>query len=230
MKTKYFSHLLLVVAAILVISNCSVNAQDLLNQTDKQGLKQGKWEARYPNGQIRYQGQFVDGKETGTFSFFDEEGNLKATNSFSENGSKAYNKMYSKEGILISEGVFIDKKKNGEWRFYDEKTKTLILTEEYQNDTLNGVSRSFFQTGNISEETHYQNGIIEGLWQSFFPNNILEAKANYLNGKFDGESFFYYPNGLVKEQGFFKSGTKVGIWKVYDDEGNLISEDEHRVE
>lgn len=205
-------------------------AQDTINQTDNQGLKQGKWEAKYDNGQIRYQGQFIDGKESGTFSFYDENGNLKATNSFSENGSKAYNKTFSEDGVVIAEGFFIDKKREGEWRFYDEKTKTLILTEEYQNGILNGVSRTYFLTGNLSEETHYINGTKQGLWQKFYANNMLEAKANYLDDQFDGEGIFYYSNGIIKEQGSFKSGIKIGIWKIFDDEGNLISEDEHRIE
>ena len=56
-----------------IISFClfalTINAQQV-NQTDKNGLKQGRWEKTYTNGAIRYQGQFRNDKPYGEFKYF----------------------------------------------------------------------------------------------------------------------------------------------------------------
>ena len=48
-----------------------------INYVDNFGMKQGMWQKKYNNGNVRYEGFFKDNKETGLFRYFYEDGSLK---------------------------------------------------------------------------------------------------------------------------------------------------------
>ena len=56
------------------------------------------------------------------------------------------------------------------------------------------------------------------------------VRANYKDDALDGDYVYYYSNGVIKEEGRFAEGMKVGAWKTYDIEGNVISTDNHEEE
>ena len=58
----------------LFLTALSLQAQDSLNQTDKAGLKQGLWRKHYPNGNIRYEGNFSNDQPEGEFRYYHESG------------------------------------------------------------------------------------------------------------------------------------------------------------
>ena len=87
-------------------------AQDF-NQTDSKGRRQGAWRDFYPNGQVRYEGEFKNDKCKGTFRYYDEQGNLKATNEFDKSGDRALNKTYAPNGRVIATGYYLNQKKDG---------------------------------------------------------------------------------------------------------------------
>ena len=58
---------------VMLFLECSfLTAQSSINRLDENGLKTGKWEKKYTNGNIRYTGQFVKDKEVGVFLFYSE--------------------------------------------------------------------------------------------------------------------------------------------------------------
>ena len=80
------------ILAALMFAMTSVG-QDF-NRIDAKGRRQGPWRDFYPNGQLRYEGQFKNDKCKGVFKYYDELGNLKATNEFDKSGEKALNKVF----------------------------------------------------------------------------------------------------------------------------------------
>ena len=208
-----------------ISTNISIAQETSKNQIDTNGLRQGQWEAHYANGQLRYEGQFVDGKEIGVFKHYYENGNLKVESDFVEPGVKSESKVYADSGKLIAEGAYVNQQKDGEWRFYDEESGVLILTEAYYDGWRHGLSKSYFPNGNVQEITTFNMDNKEGLWQSFNEDGSSQSSGFYLGNQFHGEGKFYYPNGVLREEGNFENGRKVGIWRTYDDDGYLISED-----
>ena len=65
-----------------------------------------------------------------------------------------------------------------------------------------------------------------GAWESYFENGKMNSKTYYLHGIKDGHSIVYYPNGGIHYQGEYKNDEKIGVWKTYNEKGELISEDE----
>lgn len=169
------------------------------NRTDDKGRRQGLWMDFYPNGQKRYEGQFKNNKCVGEFKYYDEQGRLKATNTFDKSGEKALNKTYNESGTLIATGYYVNQKKEGEWKYFSSDNGVLILLENNKNGKVEGVSKTFYDTGSPKSECTFVNGIREGA-----------AKV-------------FYPSGALKEEGIFRQGEKAGIWKSYNEDGDEIS-------
>ena len=49
----------------------------------------------------------------------------------------------------------------------------------------------------------------------------ISAKC-YLNGQKHGVSTTWYNDGNLKSQGTYHNNNKVGLWKKWDENGNLI--------
>src|SRR5690606_24670139 len=76
-------------ALTICATTAAVYAQDV-NKTNTQGQREGVWIGYYPNtNNIRYEGTFNKGKETGTFKFYDDvaEKKLIATKEFKTDGT-----------------------------------------------------------------------------------------------------------------------------------------------
>lgn len=190
---------------IMFLSLETIKAQD--NKIDKDGFRQGEWVDYHDNGNVRYKGQFKDNEPVGEFVY------------------------YTPDGKLIAKGQYLNKSKDGKWQYFSDKDGSLILTEDYGNGVLNGKAVVYIPgTEIVSEETNYVNGIKQGEYLKYYDNGALMVKASYKNDALDGDYVHYYSNGVVKEKGSFVEGMKVGEWKTYDIEGNVISTDNHEEE
>ena len=198
-------------------------AQDV-NRTDSKGRRQGIWMDFYPNGAKRYEGQFKNDKCKGTFKYYDELGNLKATNEFDKSGEKALNKTYAPNGRLVATGYYVNQKKEGEWKYFDKDSGQLLLCEENKEGKVHGLSRLYNPSnGVLAEETQYVEGQPEGVCHKFSDTGTLLMECQYHNGLLEGPSKTYYPNTALKEEGQYAQGRKVGEWKTYNEDGDLIT-------
>lgn len=189
---------LIAILCFFLLGNLSLIAQDY-NQRDEQGRKQGLWKGFHSNGEIRYEGHFKDDKCQGTFTYYDDHGNLWATNTFDKTGTRALNKSYAPNGTLIATGYYLNQEKEGEWRFFSTETGVLLAVEEYKGGHAHGASKFYYETGVLMQERQYVNDIMEG-----------PAKN-------------YYPSGALKEEGQFHNDKKSGIWKTYNEDGDVVS-------
>ena len=120
-----------------LILTVTAMAQDF-NRTDSKGRRQGAWCDFYPNGQLRYEGQFKNDKCKGTFRYYDEQGTLKATNEFDKTGERALNKTFAPNGRVIATGYYLNQKKEGEWKYYNPTSGQLRLVEDNKDGMVHG--------------------------------------------------------------------------------------------
>ena len=214
----------LLLASLLLVLTTAV-AQDF-NLTDAKGRRQGDWRDFYANGQLRYEGQFKNDKCKGVFKYYDEQGNLKATNEFDKSGEKALNKTYAPNGRVIATGYYVNQKKEGQWKYYDPNSGQLRLVEDNQNGKVHGWSRLYNpNNGVLAEEMQYVEGRPEGQCRKFSDTGTLLMECQYRNGVLDGPTKTYYPSTALKEEGQYARGQKVGLWKTYNEDGDVIAED-----
>lgn len=208
--------------ALAALMSLSAVCQDI-NRTDSKGRRQGTWTDFYPNGQKRYEGQFKNDKCKGTFRYYDEQGNLQATNEFYKSGEKCLNKTYAPNGRVIATGYYVNQKKEGEWKYFDKNSGQLLLSEDNKNGKVHGWSRLYNpNNGKLAEETQYVEGQPEGQCHKYSDTGVLQMECQYHQGQLDGPCKTYYPNTALKEEGQYTAGKKSGEWKTYNEDGDLL--------
>jgi len=212
------------ILASLLLAVTSAFAQ--FNRIDNKGRRQGNWHDHYSNGQVRYEGRFKNDKCKGMFRYYDEQGNLKATNEFDKSGTKALNKTFAPNGRIIATGYYVDQKKDGEWKYYDADSGQLRLVEDNKDGKVDGWSRLYNpKNGKLAEETQYVDGQPEGQCHKYSDTGVLLMDCQYHNGLLEGPVKTYYPSTALKEEGQYEQGQKVGFWKTYNEDGDVILEE-----
>ncbi|MCF6365706.1 MAG: hypothetical protein L3J35_05830 [Bacteroidales bacterium] len=188
-----------------------------LNQTDENGLKQGKWKKVYSNGVTAYEVFFKDNKPTGELKRYHENGTLSSLLDYDDEGKFAHANFYNEKGKKISEGTYKGKQKVGKWIYFKEDTK--IKEEEYKDGKLHGFQITYFDNGQIYDKKKFVNGIQIGVWEKYHKNGKPSLKAFLVNGLMDGPVLRYYPSGLIEVKGQYKNDLKEGKWTFYSEDG-----------
>lgn len=210
--------------AILCVAQTFAQAD--LNQLDDRGQRHGFWRGLYPESKrVRYEGNFVHGKETGMFKFFEDtpEHVVVATRAFAEDGS-AYTIFYDQKNNKISEGKEVNRKYEGVWKYYQKASAEVFTLEYYKAGKLEGKRTVYYIGGKPAEETTYKNGIKEGPYRKYTESGIVLEETNYKNGEYDGYAVFRDALGKIASEGNYNKGRKRGIWKFYKD-GKLEREE-----
>lgn len=195
-----------------------------VNRIDAKGRRQGVWTDFYPNGQKRYEGQFKNDKCKGVFRYYDQQGNLQATNEFDKSGERCLNKTFASNGRVVATGYYVNQKKEGEWKYYDKDSGQLLLSEENKEGKVNGWSRLYNpNNGKLAEETQYVEGVPEGQCRKYSDTGVLQMECVYRAGLLDGPCKTYYTNTVLKEEGQYVEGRKSGEWKTYNEDGDLLT-------
>jgi antitoxin component YwqK of YwqJK toxin-antitoxin module len=83
-------------------------------------LKDGKWQAFYSNGQLKYEGNFVQGNPDGEHTFYYSNGQVKEINYYTMGISEKNWKKFDENGILL---LTVTYKDNREYRINGEKVE-----------------------------------------------------------------------------------------------------------
>ncbi|VAW12878.1 hypothetical protein MNBD_BACTEROID01-6 [hydrothermal vent metagenome] len=195
-------------------------AQEIINQTDEAGLRQGLWKKYYPNGNLRYEGYFKDNQPTGEWERYYENAKPQAIIHYSATSDSATAKLFDPSGQKIAEGFFLDKKKAGLWEFYSKNRVT--SQSNYTDGVKNGLSKNYYPSGELLEESEWKMGVQEGRYRAYYKNGSPYIEFHYIDNKRDGICKSYFPNGRVEMEAFYKKGQRHGDWAYFDQEGNLL--------
>ncbi|HEX8577782.1 MAG TPA: hypothetical protein VF677_15975 [Flavobacterium sp.] len=208
-----------------------VYPQDNFNKKDAAGKRHGVWKGFYEGTQnLRYEGTFEHGIETGTFKYYDntKEPIVLATREFSQNGTVAYTIFYDKKNKKISEGKTINRLNEGEWKFYHKDADNIMMVENYKEGKLNGPKKVFFKNNAIAEESNYSNGLKDGPYKKYLENGTIIEESNFKNGEYEGVAKFYDAEGKIASKGPFVKGAKKGKWQFYEN-GKLKKEETYPI-
>ena len=190
-----------------------------INQTDANGLRQGLWKKRQPNGRLMYVGHFKDGKPVGEWKRFHAGGQVKAIITYKENSDTAFTQLFDKYKNKIAEGNFVSRKKEGNWIYFLKGRK--ISEEQFFGGLKNGVAKQFYETGELLERVEWKNGKKEGKYETFYKNGSPYLQCKMHNDLRHGLCLIYYKNRKLQLEANYKNGLRHGEWKFYDDKGNL---------
>ena len=189
-----------------------------INQFDANNKRTGVWKKYYPNKQLRYIGEFKNGKEVGIFKFYRESYPKYPSiiKRYNQQNDSIKVEFYTINGKLQTKGVFIGKTRVGKW-FYYFKNGKIMSEENYKDGKLHGELINLYPNGKITEITEYKNGIKEGISRKYSSDGILIEEITYRNNKPNGLAKFFELNGNLKERGVYKDGKRVGKWEFFLD-------------
>lgn len=188
-----------------------------INQTDKEGRKQGLWKKVYDNGNTAYEVTFKDDKPVGEMVRYHRNSRVMARMEFEEDGKTAYTKLYDKYGNFIAEGKYLNKQKEGEWKYYQDEA--LIQKEHYKNGKRDGEQKIFYSNGNLYDIKHFENGTENGMWIKYHRNGKEMLKAEVADGELNGNILRWYPSGQQEVIGQYENDLPVGTWTYFSDDG-----------
>ncbi len=210
---------------------------DTINQYDEYGEKTGLWRGFFRNGNLRYEGNFVDGKPTGKFTYYFPEGGVRAELIHIESeGELEFDHELDPEHehtelvqatfyhrgteIAMAKGQYASRKKQGTWRFFNEKGN-LTMKNYYHDDEMHGVFKTFFNSGRIMEIVTYHYGEKNGKWKQYYENNNIRLSANYNNDMLNGEYEVFYENGRQRIKGYYYNNLHDKTWTYFAKNGEI---------
>ncbi len=196
-----------------------------LNRTDADGKKQGIWKKLFPNGTVRYEGEFKDDEPVGLFKYYYKNGKLRAINNHADNGTVA-NHVYHPNGKIKAKGIYRNTKKDSLWQYFNE-AELLVLEENYALNEMHGAQRTYYANAKLGEETNFNHGVKHGVWQKFFDNGKPWLEANYVNGNLDGPFRIHTEKGRPKTQGRYSLGLRTGTWLIFNENGSVRTQDSY---
>jgi antitoxin component YwqK of YwqJK toxin-antitoxin module len=191
------------------------------------GAREGPWKDLYPDGSVKAEGKYENGKPVGTWKYYHPDGKLEQTG------------KYNKQG-----------KPDGTWTWYFESGQ-LQREENYTNGQKDGLSEEYDENGNLVEKGEYldgkedgpwivsvgescykgtyRDGLRTGVWISYAltrngsaTDSLIIFNGSYIDDLPDGKQTTYWDNGKVKEEGSFVMGKKEGNWNLFNFDGTLF--------
>lgn len=137
----------------------------------------GVYRTYYKNGQIRYEGTFVNNLPSGIFKTYSIEGNIVGVDNYSAGKLSGTSKMYYATGELLAEYRYKNGKIEGLSVVYN-KDGSLISEVSYKNSLLHGSIKNFYENGNLCFESYFSNGEPVGQLRYYFSEK--EHRLMYL--------------------------------------------------
>jgi antitoxin component YwqK of YwqJK toxin-antitoxin module len=193
---------------------------------DEKGLQQGIWKEYYPEGEIKSQGLYENGRKIGEWKYFHQNKVIEQIGTYDKGKPKGNWKWYYDNGQLLRTETFEFGKLNGEFIEYSEKGD-VILKGEFSDGEANG--QWLIVDNDINESGIFKDGLKFGEWiTTYNSNNNTYHKGLYINGLENGKHIYYHDNGRISEEGSFILGQKVDKWKFYGLDGGLVTILEYR--
>ncbi len=204
---------------LIVLFLCPFISFSQINQTDVNGLRQGLWKKQQPNGRLLYEGHFKDGKPVEEWKRYHEGGQVKAIISYRPNSDSAYTQLFDEWGKKVAEGFYLNEKKVGTWKYFSNNR--VVSDEQFENGIKNGVSHTYYDTGEKLEEADWKNGKEEGTHWIFFKNGkpFMEYKTH--NSQRNGLCLTYFQSGKPELEAHYKNGLRDGDWIYYKQNGAI---------
>ena len=77
-----------------------------------------------------------------------------------------------------------------------------MMSEQYQKGKLNGVTKTYYYTGELYEIKNWTQGVENGSWIQYFINGATKMEILINHGVREGKIVYYFPSGKVYYNGF----------------------------
>lgn len=204
-----------------------VQAQELINQFDADGARHGLWKKYYDGTQqLRYKGTFNHGNEVGVFEYYCQSCGDQAVvvRDFDSIPGACGVTFYTDRGQVVAQGRMQDQKRIGPWITYHKGGKSVMTHEQYKDDLLDGIKKTYYPDGTLAESCPYKLGRRHGVCSYYGPGGQLIKTFTFDQDLLHGPVMFFDLSGALERSGYYHRDKKSGIWKTYAG-GQVIKEE-----
>ena len=209
----------LLLAAAMLLTSVGAVAQ---NKIDKQGRRQGHWVRTDKDGSKIYEGTFVDGQETGTFTYYYHDGSVRIRNTYSEPGRVCSHEAYDEQGHLLATGTYNQRNRDGLWKFYNESGR-LVKEASYKMGVKHGPHIIYTSKGDTAEVANWADNHRHGRWWKRIGERGY-ITGTYVRGGLEGRLVEYDDNGFLIREGYYKDGFRHGAYQYFEDRHLTVDE------
>lgn len=184
------------------------------NVVDKQGRKQGHWIKTDNQGAKIFEGNFKNGLEVDTFTYFYPSGTVRIRNTYTTPGKICKHEAYDEKGHMIATGRYNQKNRDGEWRLFNEEGK-LVKIANYKMGVRDGLQVIFNSNGDTAEVSNWTDNHRNGRWWKRIGEKGW-ITGNYVKGGLEGLVMEYDQDGTKMREGQYKDGLKHGAYKFFE--------------
>ena len=163
------------------------------------GLRCGKGTEYYKNGDIKYEGYFVNDKYEGDGKYIYENGNYYI-GPFMNGLSHGKGILYYKNGSVKYEGNFVNDKYDGYGKYVSEDGNYYL--GQFLNSLKHGKGKVYYKNGNIAYDGNFVNDKYEGFGKYVYESGNYYV-GEFKNGLCNGKGVEYYKNGSIRYNGIF---------------------------
>lgn len=160
------------------------------------------------------------GLKHGTYTSYNENGNLELVTNFKKNVRHGQYVEYdpSRKGIIKRKGNFLNGEQHGTWTRYVHASTDIDEISVYDNGeristtsyysygedrkksitNKNGISVQWYENGKKKTEGNNIDGRWNGIVNQWYENGNLESSISYSNGIATDSAKYYYPTGTLK--------------------------------
>lgn len=198
-----------------------------INKVDLQGRRQGFWRVYDGDGNLKFTGEYVNGKPVGEFIYYFPNGRTKAIVNQLDSGRVTHMKSFHPNGRILAQGKYVNQQKDSTWLYYNAEDGSLSAEEHYINHSREGVWKTYYPEGRVAEEISYANNMKNGPWIQYFTNGNVKMKAQHVDDQLEGLYVVYHLKGGVEVSGTYLHGNKHGSWVYLNEQGELEVREEY---
>lgn len=170
-----------------------------------------------PNGMVAIEGSLKNGQPDGEWKSYQGK-TIRKTAEFKDGKLDGWVRSYRSDGYVYQRYTYKNGVKDGEAVSFAGKGNIRTQIGHYKNDHKIDEWKEYFSNDNRSMKAKMffnEDGHLTDAYQSFYENGMPNLKCNYINGMYDGLYQKYNKDGLLIEQGHYRKGQKIGVWKRY---------------
>ena len=179
---------------------------------------------RHPSGKKLCEGYIQDGRRTGVWLWYYENGVIRATGEYRDGRRTGRWIWRYPSNVKQAEGHFVDDAFNGLWTWW-HPNGVFWSQGSFKAGALDGRWVNWYDTGRKKMEGHYKDGKMQGrfyLWHAPGKGVGRYLAKGELNES-GGEWTIYHENGRVAAQGGLSDGRRHGVWNYYYDDGRTLA-------
>lgn len=188
------------------------------------GKRDGLFEVWTDKGELLFSANYIEGVPDGPLIQNYADGKPLRRTVFNKGMREGFEKKWHANGKLASEGTFKNNLLDGPFRsYYPDGSPEKEF--EFEKGLPRNVHKEFYPAsmgGGLSRIYRFSDGKFEGIQEAFFEDGKLAAKLTYEKGLLNGPKMKWAPDGTVIEEGIYVNGKIEGLYKLMNQEGELI--------